>query len=85
MAPGAPHHTKRACPEIQTQLRETIAPAARTAMPDLQLGLWIDAKRRERAYKRQDKKTRWSQPAQAISDEIIPRTPLPSNTGARRA
>jgi hypothetical protein len=30
--------------------RETIAPAARTAMPDLQLGIWIDAKRRERAY-----------------------------------
>jgi hypothetical protein len=30
--------------------RETIAPAARTAMPDLQLGIWIDVKRRERAY-----------------------------------
>ena len=42
---------------IDETTERTIAPAARTAMPVLQLGYWIDAKRRERAYKRQDKKS----------------------------
>ena len=49
--------TDHAWPPLDETTGRTIAPAARTAMPVLQLGHWIDAKRRERAYKRQDKKS----------------------------
>jgi hypothetical protein len=54
-APEGFAHYRLACIDETTE--RTIAPAARTAMPVLQLGHWIDAKRRERAYKRQDKKS----------------------------
>lgn len=56
-------------------------------MPVLQLGHWIDAKRRERAYKRQDKKSALgAKPTQANADELqLPERPLSSDADARRA